>query len=71
MKEESVELEELDSPVMDVSRLQQLNVINQMRRLAKPADKYTIWEILEHAGISEGNYLKFGEIWRELGSAGS
>lgn len=55
---------------MDVARLQQLTVINQMRRLAKPPEKYTMGEILEHIGISERDYLHFGEIWRELGSAG-
>jgi len=50
--------------------LSQLRVINQFRRLAKPAEKYTLPDILEHIGIRQEDFLHFGTIWRELGAAG-
>ena len=56
---------------MDATRLQQLSVINQMRLMAKPAERYSMAEILDIVGISDPMFLEFGKIWREIGGAGN
>ena len=55
---------------MDPVRLRKLQVINQIRRLVKSGEDFTWVEILEHLGISELEYLEYGTIWRDIGSAG-
>ena len=56
---------------MDPVRLRQLHVITQIRRLVKSGEDFTWIELLEHIGISESEYLEYGAIWRDIGSAGS
>lgn len=56
---------------MDPARLRQLHVITQIRRLVKSGEDFSWIELLEHMGITEMEYLEYGSIWRDIGSAGT
>ena len=69
--EDQQTLDRVGNRKMDATRLQQLSVINQMRLMAKPAEKYSMAEILDIVGISDSMFLEFGQIWREIGGSGN
>jgi len=52
---------------MDQNVLQQLKVVNQLRRLNKAGEEMTWVNLLEYMGITEDDYLEYGRIWREFG----
>ena len=42
----------------------------KIRRLVRSGEDFTWIELLEHLGISESEYLEYGQIWRDIGAAG-
>ena len=57
---------------MNEQKIRQLRVINRIRGIGQIASKNkTATEVvLEYFGISDEDYLSYGQIWREIGSAG-
>ena len=55
---------------MNAKKIRQLKVINKMRGITKIAASAANDVILQYFGISEEDYIGYGQTWRELGSTG-
>lgn len=55
---------------MDAKKIRQLKVINKIRGITNIAAGAANDVILQYFGISEEDYIGYGQTWRELGSTG-